>query len=92
MFDQVYRQIAPIKHLAQIHLIGLLTGFLFAVMLFCWYKFNPKLDPCFFSLPERERKEGGLSTSLPVKLELRYDDENTLPLMPRRWRLCSIWT
>ena len=31
MFDQVYRQIAPIKHLAQIHLIGLLTGFLFAV-------------------------------------------------------------
>ena len=33
MFDQVYRQIAPIKHLAQIHLIGLLTGFLFAVMI-----------------------------------------------------------
>ena len=30
MFDQVYRQIAPIKHLAQIHLIGLLVGF-FAV-------------------------------------------------------------
>ena len=52
----------------------------------------PNLTRVFFSLPEREKKEGGLSTSLPVKLELRYDDENTLPLMPRRWRLCSIWT
>ena len=32
MFDQEYRQFGPIKHLAQIHLIGLVTGFFFAVM------------------------------------------------------------